>query len=72
MKNLKNKLIQFGIYVTLIVFGYAISRFVNLPHFEVSKTIDISNVITLIVTAWLAILISTVFEKQNYNGSPCL
>jgi len=68
MKNLKNKLIQFGIYVTLIVFGYAISRFVNLPHFEVSKTIDISNVITLIVTAWLAILISTVFEKQNNDN----
>ncbi len=65
MKNLKNKLIQFGIYITLIAFGYAIARLVNLPHFEVSKSIDISNVITLIVTAWLAILITTVFEKQN-------
>lgn len=67
MKNLKNKLIQGGIYLTFIVFGYAIARLFDIPHFEVAKSIDISNVITLIVTAWLAILITTVFEKQNNN-----
>lgn len=65
MKNLKNKLIQAGIYLSLIVFGYAITRLIEIPHFEISKSIDVSNVLTLIVSAWLAILITTVFEKQN-------
>lgn len=65
MKNLKNKFIQGGIYVSFIAFGYVLTRFFDIPHFEVSKTIDISNILTLIVTAWLAILITTVFEKQN-------
>lgn len=65
MKNLRNKIIQGGIYISLIAFGYFFTRFIEIPHFEISKTIDISNVLTLIVTAWLAILITTVFEKQN-------
>lgn len=65
MKNLKNKLIQGGIYLSFIAFGYVLTRIFDIPHFEVSKTIDISNILTLIVTAWLAILITTVFEKQN-------
>jgi hypothetical protein len=65
MKNLRNKLIQGGIYLSCIAFGYVLTRFIDIPHFEISKTIDISNVLTLIITAWLAILITTVFEKQN-------
>ncbi len=65
MKNLKNKLIRVGIYLSFIAFGYVITRFFEIPYFEISKTIDISNVLALIVTVWLAILITTVFEKQN-------
>lgn len=65
MKNLKNNLIQAGVYFSFIAFGYFITRFFEIPHFEISKSIDISNVLTLIMTAWLAILITTVFEKQN-------
>ena len=65
MKNLKNKLIQACIYLSFIAFGYVITRFFEIPHFEISKSIDVSNVLNLIVTAWLAILITTVFEKQN-------
>lgn len=53
--------------MSLIAFGYCLSRITDLPHFEVSKSIDISNIISLIVTTWLAILITTVFEKQNNN-----
>lgn len=68
MKSLKNKFIQGGIYVSCIAFGYVLTRFFDIPHFEVSKTIDISNVLTLIITAWLAILITTVFEKQNNDN----
>lgn len=65
MKNLKNKLIQAGVYLSFIAFGYVITRSFEIPHFEISKSIDVSNVLALIVTAWLAILITTVFEKQN-------
>ena len=65
MKNSKNRLVQGGIYLISIAFGYAIARFFDIPYFEVEKSIDISNIITLIVTVWLAILITTVFEKQN-------
>lgn len=65
MKNLKNKLIRVGIYLSFIACGYVIARFIEIPYFEISKTIDGSNILTLIVTAWLAILVTTVFEKQN-------
>lgn len=65
MKNLKNNLIQAGLYFSFIAFGYFITRFFEIPYFEISKSIDVSNVLTLIMTAWLAILITTVFEKQN-------
>ena len=65
MKNLRNKLIQGGLYLLCIAFGYVLTRLIEIPHFEISKTIDISNIFTLIITAWLAILITTVFEKQN-------
>jgi len=67
MRNLRNNLIQSGIYILLIASGYVVSRLADIPHFEVSKEIDISNVLTLIITAWLAILITTVFEKKNNN-----
>jgi len=65
MKSLRNRLIQAGIHILSMAFGYGFSRFIDIPHFEIAKTIDIANVLALIVTAWIAILITTVFEKQN-------
>lgn len=65
MKNLRNNLIKGFIYISLIAFGYVLTRFIEVPYFEISKTIDISYILTLVVTAWLAILITTVFEKKN-------
>lgn len=68
LKNLKNRLIRGGVYLTLIGFGYAIARFVAIPYFEVDRSIDISNVFTLLLTVWLAILVTTVLEKQTSNN----
>lgn len=65
MRNIKNNLIKTGIYISLIAFGYILARFINFPHFEFSKTIDISDILGLVVTIWLAILITTVLEKQK-------
>ena len=65
MKNLKNNLIHGGVYFSFLCLGYVIARFISIPYIEVSKTIDISNVFTLIVTVLLAILITTLFEKKN-------
>lgn len=65
MKNLKNNLSKVGIYISIAIFGYIFARYFNVPHFEVSKTVDISNILSLLMTAWIAILISTVFEKKN-------
>lgn len=65
MKSLKNNLIKIGIGASLLVAGYLVARYIQIPHFEVSKTIDISNVLSLIITAWIALAITIVFEKQN-------
>lgn len=68
MKNLRDNLSKTGIYISFLIFGYIIARFINIPHFEMSKTIDVSNVLSLLMTAWIAILISTVFEKKNNDN----
>lgn len=68
MKNLKDNLSKIGIYISVLILGYIIARFINIPHFEMSKTVDISNVFSLLMTAWIAILISTVFEKKNNDN----
>lgn len=64
MKNLKNRVF---FPLLLVTFGYLISRFVNFPYFELSRTIDISNIFTLVATVFVAIVVTTVFEKQNVN-----
>lgn len=68
MKSLKSNLIKVGIGLSLIAFGYIIARIISFPYFEFSKSIDISDILGLIVTAWLAILVTTVFEKQNSDN----
>lgn len=68
MKNLRSKIITGGIYLSLVAFGFIIAKFITVPHFEISKSIDISNLFSLIVAAWLAILITTVFEKKNNDN----
>jgi len=65
MKNLKNKLINSGIYLSLFAIGFIVAKFYNFPYFEISKSIDLTNVLSLVVTILLAILITTFFEKKN-------
>ena len=68
MKNLRSKVITGGVYLSFVAFGFIVAKFINIPHFEISKSIDISNIFSLIVAAWLAILITTVFEKRNNDN----
>lgn len=65
MKKLKNKIVMTGIYLSVFIAGFIFSKCIDFPHFEISKTIDIVSIISLVVTAWLAILITTFFEKRN-------
>lgn len=66
MKNpFKENIIRIGIWGSFLVVGYLLAKYIQVPYFEVSKSIDISNVLSLITTVWVAVAISTVFEKQN-------
>lgn len=65
MKKIKNKIILAGIYLSVFFAGFIVSKFIDFPHFEISKSIDLVNILSLFVTIWLAILITTIFEKRN-------
>lgn len=65
MKNPLSKSYRVIYYILFIVLGYLIARYVEIPYFEVSKTIDITNIFGLLVTIFIAIIITTVFEKRN-------
>jgi len=68
MKKLGNNFVWSGLSVSLVAFGYIAARFFEIKYFEISKSIDLSNILTLIVTAWLAILITTILEKRNSDN----
>lgn len=65
MKKIKNKIIIGGIYLSVFIAGFIVSKAVDFQYFEISKNIDIVNILSLIITVWLAILITTIFEKRN-------
>lgn len=68
MKNLKNKILIISIGITLIILGYAIAKYINTPYFVLSKEIDISNLINIAITIWLAIFITDILEKKNNDN----
>lgn len=65
MKNLRNNVISLCIYLTVFGVGFISAKCINFPHFEISKSIDVINILSLIVTVWLAFIITTVFEKRT-------
>ena len=67
MKNLRTKLKYIGIYSSIFVIGFLIAKFFDFPFFEISKKIDLVSISSIIVTVWLAIVISTVFDKRKSN-----
>jgi len=67
MKNLKNNYLSAGLFLSLVIIGFLIGKFITFPFFEVSKTIDLVSLLSIVVTIWLAIIITTVFDKHKSN-----
>lgn len=67
MKSLRNNILQIGLYITFSIAGYLYAKFCKLgiPYFVVDKSIDITNISTLIISVWLTIIITTIFDKQK-------
>ncbi len=67
MKNLGNRFSTAVLYFSLIILGFIFSRFINIPHVNVSQNIDILNILSILTTIWLAFFITNVLEKKNSN-----
>ncbi len=55
-------------YICLVFIGILIGKFLNFPYFEISKNIDLVNILSIIVTMLLAILITVFFDKQKSDN----
>lgn len=62
MANLLSKIV---ISILLILLGLIIGKFINFPHFVISKEIDLINILSIIVTIGLAVAITTFFDKRK-------
>lgn len=60
--NLLSKII---IAILLLLLGVIIGKFINFPHFVISKDIDLINILSIIVTIGLAVAITTFFDKRK-------
>ncbi len=52
----------------LILLGIWIGKVTDFPHFEISKSIDLINVLSILVTVLLAILITVYFDKRKSDN----
>jgi hypothetical protein len=68
MKNLGSKFSTTILYFSFVIFGFIISRFIYIPHFQVSQNIDIANILSILTTIWLAFFITNVLEKKNSDS----
>ncbi|WP_424964064.1 hypothetical protein [Ekhidna sp.] len=65
MKSLRNKLLYTGLYFSLVAVGFLIAKFFDIPHFEIKKEVDLISILSILVTVWLAVIITTVFDKRK-------
>lgn len=65
MKSLKNNFTNISIGILLITIGILIGKYISFPYFEISKTIDLVNIASIVVTIILAIIITTFFDKRK-------
>lgn len=54
--------------VCLILIGILIGKFVDFPHFEISKSVDLINITSIVVTVLIAILITVFFDKRKSDN----
>jgi len=64
--NLKH-LFKIVSYLCFVVFGYLIAKFIDFRYFKISADINIMDIVSVTMTIFFAIIISTVFEKRNSN-----
>jgi hypothetical protein len=67
MKWITN-VVKIVFYICLILLGIWIGKVTDFPHFEISKSIDLINVLSILVTVLLAILITVYFDKRKSDN----
>lgn len=65
--KLKKILVKIGIYGSFFGAGLIFQNLIDFSYFEISKEIDLVSVFSLLVTIWLAIIVTSVIDKQNSN-----
>ncbi|MFN0729407.1 hypothetical protein [Polaribacter gochangensis] len=68
MKNLLNNILKTVFCLLLIIIGILIGKFYNFPYFEISKSIDLTNLFSISVTVGLAIIITVYFDKRKNDN----
>jgi len=68
MKNLLNNILKAVFCLALVALGILIGKFYNFPHFEISKDIDLTSLLSIVVTIGLAIFITVYFDKRKSDN----
>lgn len=68
MMKWPNNVIKIAFCICLILVGIVIGKFLDFPYFEISKTIDLTNILSILVTILLAILITVFFDKKKNDN----
>lgn len=54
--------------ICLVLIGILIGKFISVPHFEVSKSLDLIDVFSVLVTILIAILLTVFFDKRKNDS----
>ena len=54
--------------ICLVLIGILIGKFIAFPHFEISKSIDLVNIASIVVTVLIAVLITVFFDKRKSDN----
>lgn len=63
MRKRFNTLVIVGAIVLAFCFGFVVSKMIDFPQFKISESIDLVNVLSVLVTVALALLITFLFDK---------
>lgn len=63
-----NNIIKIVFCICLVLLGILIGKYIDFPYFEISKSIDLTNLLSILVTILLAILITVFFDKRKNDN----
>ncbi|MDE0471423.1 MAG: hypothetical protein OXH57_05735 [Ekhidna sp.] len=66
--KLQINILKVVLYICLILIGILVGKFIDFPYFEISKSIDLVNVTSIVVTVLLAVLITVFFDKRRSDN----